>query len=222
MAETSGVGVGISPSDHARSYGTDLGSSARRPSVDHTGRDCGTRSFVSKVRRHQRFRAEGGLQDGWRVLWVAYARPTRTAVRCSKLEQDVGALPSVWAPLEAPVMHSATRAFQTAVNALPCHQIPDRCFHLRGQPMPVCARCLGAGIGQVISLPLFLLGFAPAWWLCVLGVIALGVDWSLQQWAGVMSTNWRRLATGTAAGVAIGTFYWYAFAQVAGFLAGAW
>ncbi len=24
-----------------------------------------------------------------------------------------------------------------------CHQIPDRCFHWLGYPLPICARCLG-------------------------------------------------------------------------------
>lgn len=28
-----------------------------------------------------------------------------------------------------------------------CHQIPERCFHIAGHPLAVCARCLGVYLG---------------------------------------------------------------------------
>ena len=28
-----------------------------------------------------------------------------------------------------------------------CHQIPERCFHITGHPLAVCARCLGVYLG---------------------------------------------------------------------------
>ena len=39
-----------------------------------------------------------------------------------------------------------------AVYAPVCHQIPGRCFHLRGLPLAVCGRCLGIYAGFVAGL----------------------------------------------------------------------
>src|SRR5512143_811999 len=54
--------------------------------------------------------------------------------------------------------------FIYAVFAPLCHQIPDRCFWLSGQPMAVCGRCLGIYAGfaaGLLAYPL-LRGFARA------------------------------------------------------------
>lgn len=45
-----------------------------------------------------------------------------------------------------------------------CHQIPSRTLHLAGEPMPVCARCLG-----------FWLGLALAAWAATWGAHRLGL-----------------------------------------------
>lgn len=33
-----------------------------------------------------------------------------------------------------------------------CHQLPDRCFTYQGQPLPLCARCMGTYLGALIAL----------------------------------------------------------------------
>lgn len=94
-----------------------------------------------------------------------------------------------------------------------CHRIPERCFHWRGRPQWLCARCVGVLAGMTLAAasvpatlvwsPLFvrnlhwLLLFAGA------GVASCTADWSLQTWANVPSTNVRRFWTGLAGGMAI-------------------
>ncbi len=36
-----------------------------------------------------------------------------------------------------------------------CHQIPSRCFHLSGIPMPVCTRCFGIYAGFFLGTALY-------------------------------------------------------------------
>jgi uncharacterized membrane protein len=43
-----------------------------------------------------------------------------------------------------------------AAGARICHQRPDRCFWIRGRPMPVCARCSGLYAGAALAAPLAL------------------------------------------------------------------
>ncbi len=62
--------------------------------------------------------------------------------------------------------------------------------------MPFCARCLGSAVGHVASLLLFFVGHLPNPVLSILFIGVLGIDWSLQNWLGIMSTNPRRLVTG--------------------------
>lgn len=69
--------------------------------------------------------------------------------------------------------------------------------------MPFCARCLGASIGHISSLILAAIGILipPVLALLFIGIMLL--DWSLQQFLGIMSTNARRLVTGIAGGVGV-------------------
>lgn len=39
-----------------------------------------------------------------------------------------------------------------------CHQLPDRCFHILGSPMAVCARCFGAYLGFFFRFAVFSAG----------------------------------------------------------------
>jgi len=47
---------------------------------------------------------------------------------------------------------AAPAAFIYAVYANVCHQIPARSFHLAGQPLAVCGRCLGIYAGLLAGL----------------------------------------------------------------------
>ncbi len=63
---------------------------------------------------------------------------------------------------------------------------------------PVCARCTGVMIGQLLGLVSFAL--PTAWWVSLLLLIPLLLDWSVQEYLLVPSTNTRRLLTGVLGG----------------------
>ena len=91
---------------------------------------------------------------------------------------------------------------------LGCHGIPDRCFIIRGKRMKTCARCVGAMFGHIVSFILFLVGhLLPLYIASILTVIML-IDWSLQTFIDIPSTNPRRLITGFIGGLGVGTFIW--------------
>ena len=79
-----------------------------------------------------------------------------------------------------------------------CHRLPARSFWWRGKPFPVCARCTGVVFGQVLGLTAFLQ--VIPWWLCLLALIPLLIDWFAQYWLLFPSTNTRRFITGLLAG----------------------
>lgn len=79
-----------------------------------------------------------------------------------------------------------------------CHRLPDRSFQWRGKPLAVCARCTGVLVGQAIGLLAFL--HPVAWWLCLLLMLPLLIDWCLQEYFALSSTNIRRVITGILCG----------------------
>ncbi|NLT22014.1 MAG: DUF2085 domain-containing protein [Syntrophorhabdus sp.] len=88
------------------------------------------------------------------------------------------------------------------VNRLGCHGIPSRCFSVRGKPLPFCSRCLGVGIGQMTAAVFLVAGIAslPGMVLSLALLCPMLLDWSLQEFAGIESNNYRRLATGILGG----------------------
>jgi uncharacterized membrane protein len=89
-----------------------------------------------------------------------------------------------------------------------CHGIPERCFSYKGKSMLFCARCLGASLGHIGAFVLFVSGSSPGIFLASALIFIMGVDWSLQKWLGIMSTNPRRLVTGISGGLGVGVFLW--------------
>jgi len=79
-----------------------------------------------------------------------------------------------------------------------CHRLPERSFWWRGKPLPVCARCMGVMLGQLLGLTALIQ--AADWRFCILAMIPLFVDWSAQCWLSFPSTNARRFVTGLLAG----------------------
>ena len=82
---------------------------------------------------------------------------------------------------------------------LGCHQRPDRSFFFRGHQFPVCARCTGVFIGQVLAIILRFF-FKPDFMMCVDFCLILLIDWMIQYFKIKESTNFRRLITGILAG----------------------
>ena len=86
------------------------------------------------------------------------------------------------------------------LGRLGCHQIPDRCFRFRGEPMPFCARCLGVAIGQTAALTLAVWDGLLGYQYSVILTVPMAVDWGLQRFSGIPSTNRRRIITGLLGG----------------------
>lgn len=80
-----------------------------------------------------------------------------------------------------------------------CHQMPERSFFLRGKQFPLCARCTGILIGQLLALPLWP-ACRPSLFLAAVLIVPMACDGILQYGFSVMSNNARRLATGLLAG----------------------
>lgn len=81
-----------------------------------------------------------------------------------------------------------------------CHQLAARSFHLFGEPLAVCQRCIGLYAGFALGLfvwpqlrrPAAWLAANPRWVLAFL--LPLGIDWALP------NTPVSRFATGLVAG----------------------
>lgn len=80
-----------------------------------------------------------------------------------------------------------------------CHQRPDRSFFYHGKQFPVCARCTGVVIGNLLAMVLF-----PVvdinFLVCCLFCLILLLDWLIQYLQIKESTNLRRLVTGILCG----------------------
>ncbi|MBU6321301.1 MAG: DUF2085 domain-containing protein [Patescibacteria group bacterium] len=101
-----------------------------------------------------------------------------------------------------------------------CHGIPERCLCVNGKRMRICARCFGANIGHIVSIVLFLTGHLPQLWVSAALVAVMLLDWSLQAYANIPSTNTRRVITGFAGGLGIGSILWRGIGIMIGLLVG--
>ncbi len=94
-----------------------------------------------------------------------------------------------------------------------CHQRPERSFFLFDYQFPVCARCTGVFIGNIMGIILFAVKAvcAPA---AIAGCICMAADWLLQRFHIAESTNPRRLLTGIAGGYGIITLELLVIAKI--------
>lgn len=89
---------------------------------------------------------------------LAEQRSLRRVIIWAYLATALGG--AVWFGLVfvAPYLKSRSSPWAALVYALyspVCHQIPSRCFHLFGQPLAACARCLGIYSGFLVGLGIF-------------------------------------------------------------------
>lgn len=84
-----------------------------------------------------------------------------------------------------------------------CHADPNRSFFLKGKQFPICARCTGelCGIvfGIIISITLGVIPFK----LCIILLLPLILDGTIQLKTNYESNNLLRLFTGILFGVGI-------------------
>lgn len=82
---------------------------------------------------------------------------------------------------------------------LGCHQLPERSFFWNGYQFPVCARCTGVYLGELIALfGHFLIG--SYWRIDLLFCLIMLLDWTIQFLHIRPSTNPRRLVSGLLCG----------------------
>lgn len=82
-----------------------------------------------------------------------------------------------------------------------CHQMEERSFSFRGYQFPVCARCTGVLLGQLLAIPMLIVGIRLKWWALAVLIGIMGLDWGIQKLKIRESTNLRRLITGTTCGI---------------------
>lgn len=95
-----------------------------------------------------------------------------------------------------------------ACGFLGCHQLPQRSFHIGNWQLPICARCTGVFIGQLIMIIYLLLGFRTPIKIDIIFLFIMFADWFIQYLKILSSTNIRRLITGILAGFAITSIYY--------------
>lgn len=94
-------------------------------------------------------------------------------------------------------------------HRLGCHQMEERSFHFKGYQFPVCARCTGVFVGEIIAIILLLLGIKINIFVSIALLLIMGFDWFIQYIKLLQSTNIRRLITGTLAGIGLTFIYYY-------------
>lgn len=77
-----------------------------------------------------------------------------------------------------------------------CHQIPERSFSFRNYQFPVCARCTGIIIGEIIATLAFILHLHLNILSCICIMLPLIVDGTIQYYTNYISNNIKRLVTG--------------------------
>lgn len=96
---------------------------------------------------------------------------------------------------------------------LGCHQMPERSFFIKGYQLPICARCTGVYIGQIVALILLFFLRIP-WYISVILIVPMGIDWSLQYFVKIISNNVRRLITGLLCGFGLMYLYAHVISQI--------
>lgn len=88
-------------------------------------------------------------------------------------------------------------------KATGCHQLPERSFFYHGKQFPVCARCTGVFVGELLGVVLFKIGEISNVMVIVFCLIMF-VDWFMQYKFCYKSTNVRRIITGLLCGYEFG------------------
>ena len=92
--------------------------------------------------------------------------------------------------------------FMRLGNRCGCHQREDRSFFIHNFQFPICSRCTGILLGQIIAIILYILKIQIPTYIGIIFLLIMFLDWYIQYKKIKESTNLRRLLTGTLAGIA--------------------
>ncbi len=92
--------------------------------------------------------------------------------------------------------------FMRLGNRCGCHQREDRSFEIKGWQFPICSRCTGILVGQLLGILIYIFQFRIPIYISCIFLFIMFLDWYIQYKKIKESTNIRRFITGTLAGVA--------------------
>ncbi len=92
---------------------------------------------------------------------------------------------------------------------LGCHQMPERSFFYKKYQFPVCARCTGVILGEIIAIILLILKVKCNLLVAIILLLIMGFDWFIQFINLLPSKNYRRLVTGLCGGIGLTYIYYY-------------
>ena len=101
------------------------------------------------------------------------------------------------------------KAFNKIGEVSGCHQIPERCFKIKGYIFPLCARCTGVAVGQIICIILLIFNIKVSLITAILFLLIMGFPWLIQYVKILKSNNIKRFITGILGGFAVITIYYY-------------
>lgn len=146
--------------------------------------------------------------------WLAPFQPARRLVRSvwngkkqeqnNPYNQDGKRMPK----LRISLLEKLLNIFNYIGDHSGCHQIPERCFCIKGYTFPLCARCTGVFAGQAGFFLLFLPGIRPTLIVSLLCLMVMGLDWGIQYLKIRQSTNFRRFFTGILGGFGMFGLYY--------------
>ena len=87
--------------------------------------------------------------------------------------------------------------------------MPERSFFCKGYQFPICARCTGVIIGEVITILLLIFRVQPNIIIPIFLLSIMGLDWFVQFINILQSNNIRRLITGICGGIGLTYIYYY-------------
>lgn len=94
-------------------------------------------------------------------------------------------------------------------HRLGCHQMPERSFFYKDYQFPVCARCTGVIIGEIIALIIIIIGVRIRIISALAILMIMGFDWGFQFFKIKESNNIRRILSGICGGVGLSFIYYY-------------
>lgn len=87
------------------------------------------------------------------------------------------------------------------LGALTCHQMYERSFSYKGYQFPVCARCTGIFVGNIVGIALYIINIKISIITGLALILIMAIDGLLQLFKIKASTNKRRFITGILAGI---------------------